>query len=146
MHKIWLKIWLLWTRKRHPDLEYFSDSSKICYARANQIASQQGSEFIDSVHLILAVLQTPHAKSIDTSGQLLDTLQRSAAIQETGHSDSLKKSLEYTIEYARAQHKKEITPLLLLYGISKMGNTQGSKALKEHGITSENIERMIATV
>lgn len=74
----------------------------------------------------------------------MDTLQRFNGIQQTDHSDTLKKALEYTIEYARGQHKKEITPLLLLYGISKMGNTQGSKALEEHGITSEKIEELIA--
>lgn len=143
MQKLWLKIWLWWTRKRHPDLEYFSDASKVCFAQANQLAGQQGSTYINSVHLTLAILQTPLNQKIDPSGQIVAALEQMDDAQHTSHSELAKKAIEYAIEHARKQEQQEITPLLLLYGISQVKSAQGAIALESHGVTSEKIAALI---
>lgn len=129
--------------KRHPDLERFSDESKLCYAKANQIASNESATFINSIHLIQAILQTSLHQSIDPDGKLQAAIKRYGSIEQTTHNEGLKRALEYSIEYAQTIGCKEITPLILLHGISQMTETQGSQLLQSNGITSVELEALI---
>ncbi len=143
MNSILSKLKLKLFRWQHPEAEQLSDAAKQCCKQANQIAIQAGAQKVNTAHLLLAILQTDLAKTLDMDGSLTRATQKTIEQTPSDNTETFKPVLEQAIIEARELQKSVIDPLLLFLGLSTMTNTIGGKLIASNQITTQQIRSII---
>lgn len=144
MGGIWLRLKAWWLRLRHPDVEKVGAEAKVVMARANAIALTGGAGWIDSGHILEALLCEPEIVACLHS----DLQPIEQALKDRGHSavapvDHAKKVLEAAILEARIAGIRVISPILLLAALFRMEDSIAHDVLAAHNVTLVRVRSAI---